>query len=89
MPMPTLLPDIEWQSIFGAAWDYETWRKDGMARVDNEFLGTYPEDKHEKLRAFLADNEEERAIETREVELTGAIERLRELRTRVGGGVAR
>ena len=56
MPVPTLLPDIEWRSIFKAAWDYKTWRTDGKDRVDNDFLETYPEDKHEKLRAFLADN---------------------------------
>lgn len=56
MPMPTLLPDIDWRAIFDAAWDYKAWRVEGKDRVDNDFLHTYPEDKHEKLRAFLADN---------------------------------
>ncbi len=56
MPVPTLLPDIEWKSIFEAAWDYEAWRSDGKAQVDTDFIGTFPEEKHEGLRAFLAGN---------------------------------
>lgn len=58
MPMPTLLPDIEWRSIFEAAWDYEAWRSDGQARVDTDFIETSPEEKHEGLRRFLARNRE-------------------------------
>ena len=58
MPMPTLLPDIAWQSVFDSAWDYKTWRIDGQARVDKEFMETTPEDRQEKLKAFLADNRE-------------------------------
>lgn len=58
MPMPPLLPDIEWRSIFEAAWDYRTWRTDGQPRVEKDFLGTFPEEKHEGLRHFLARNRE-------------------------------
>ena len=56
MPMPNLLPEIQWQQIFESAWDYPTWRTEGQAIVDNAFLSTFPEEKHEGLRAFLADN---------------------------------
>lgn len=56
MPMPTLLPDIEWKSIFEGAWDYASWRSKGRARVDADFLSTFPEDKLDAVRAFLADN---------------------------------
>ncbi len=58
MPMPPLLPEIEWRSIFEAAWDYKAWRADGQPRVDKDFLGTFPEEKHEGLRHFLARNRE-------------------------------
>ncbi|MFP6617074.1 MAG: thioredoxin family protein [Candidatus Hydrogenedentota bacterium] len=56
MPVPTLLPNIEWQSVFESAWDYSAWRSKGQARVDSDFLATFPEDKIEKVREFLADN---------------------------------
>ena len=56
MPMPTLLPDIQWQTIFDAAWDYKTWREKGSAQVDTEFLATFPEEKHDGLRRYLKRN---------------------------------
>ena len=56
MPMPTLLPNIEWQSVFEGAWDYSAWRSKGKARVDLDFLATFAQDRIEKVREFLADN---------------------------------
>ena len=56
MLMPTLLPNIEWQSVFEGAWDYSAWRSKGKARVDLDFLATFAQDKIEKVREFLADN---------------------------------
>ena len=56
MPMPPLLPEIEWQNVFENAWDYATWRAEGMAQVDSELVTTYPEEQHDKVMAFLAKN---------------------------------